>query len=162
MLPNVTPAAVVFGTMGWLGLEVELGTVLTASVIMGVCVDDTLHLITHYRMQCQKGLDPAAAVEDALANCGGAMTQTALVCGLGMLVFALSPFTPIARFAWLTFALLMVGLISDLVLTPAILLSPFHRVFTRANKFETASSSENPPKNHHAKEAVEATSGAMP
>jgi len=162
MLPNVTPAAVVFGTMGWLGLEVELGTVLTASVIMGVCVDDTLHLITHYRMQRQKGLDPAAAVEDALANCGGAMTQTALVCGLGMLVFALSPFTPIARFAWLTFALLMVGLISDLVLTPAILLSPFHRVFTRANKFETASSSENPPQDNHAKEEVEATSGAMP
>ena len=162
MLPNVTPAAVVFGTMGWLGLEVELGTVLTASVIMGVCVDDTLHLITHYRMQRQKGLDPAAAVEDALATCGGAMTQTALVCGLGMLVFALSPFTPIARFAWLTFALLMVGLISDLVLTPAILLSPFHRVFTRANKFETASSSENPPQDNHAKEAVEATSGAMP
>jgi len=132
MLPNVTPAAIVFGAMGWLGIEVELGTVLTASVIMGVCVDDTLHLITHYRMQRQKGLDPAASVEDALANCGGAMTQTAMVCGLGMLVFAFSPFTPIARFGWLTFALLMVGLISDLVLTPAILLSPFHRVFARS------------------------------
>jgi len=131
MLPNVTPAAVVFGAMGWLGIDVELGTVLTASVIMGVCVDDTLHLITHYRMQREKGLDPAAAVEDALSNCGGAMTQTALVCGLGMLVFALSPFTPISRFGWLTFALLMVGLVSDLILTPAILLSPFHRVFTR-------------------------------
>jgi predicted RND superfamily exporter protein len=131
MLPNVTPAAVVFGSMGWLGIEVELGTVLTASVIMGVCVDDTLHLITHYRIQRLKGLPTAAAVEDALANCGGAMTQTALVCGLGMLVFALSPFTPISRFGCLTFALLMVGLASDLVLTPAILLSPFHRVFTR-------------------------------
>ncbi|MFO0013674.1 MAG: efflux RND transporter permease subunit [Planctomycetota bacterium] len=150
MLPNVTPAAVVFGAMGWLGLEVELGTVLTASVIMGVCVDDTLHLITHYRMQRQKGQDPAEAVEDALANCGGAMTQTALVCGLGMLVFALSPFTPIARFAWLTFALLMIGLISDLILTPAILLSPFHRVFTR-NRASVPS---------HARAAAEAASGA--
>lgn len=90
------------------------------------------------------------------------MTQTALVCGLGMLVFALSPFTPIARFAWLTFALLMVGLISDLVLTPAILLSPFHRVFTKAKAIETAlSPSGNPSENKHAKEAVEATSGAM-
>lgn len=88
------------------------------------------------------------------------MTQTALVCGLGMLVFALSPFTPIARFAWLTFALLMVGLISDLVLTPAILLSPFHRVFTRASRFETASSGDS-FENNHAKEAVEGTSGVI-
>ncbi len=161
MLPNVTPAAVVFGTMGWLGVEVELGTVLTASVIMGVCVDDTLHLITHYRNQRQKGLDTAAAVEDALANSGGAMTQTALVCGLGMLVFALSPFTPIARFAWLTFALLMVGLISDLILTPAILLSPFHRVFTKANGSGPQTSSANLSKNNQSKEGVEATSGAI-
>ncbi len=164
MLPNVTPAAVVFGAMGWMGLEVELGTVLTASVIMGVCVDDTLHLITHYRLQRQKGLEPAAAVEDALANCGVAMTQTALVCGLGMLVFALSPFTPIARFAWLTFTLLMVGLISDLVLTPAILLSPFHRVFTRNNasrvkSSQTASSPSGAAQNNVVEEAVEATGG---
>lgn len=49
-----------------------------------------------------------------------------------MLVFALSPFTPIARFAWLTFSLLMVGLVSDLILTPAILLTPLHHVFYRS------------------------------
>ena len=134
MLPNVTPAACVFGTMGHLGWELELGTVLTASVIMGVCVDDTLHLISHFRMARQQGLDNRHAVEDALANCGGAMVHTALVCGLGMLVFVLSPFTPISRFAWLTFALLMVGLISDLVLTPAILLTPLHRVFWHGRK----------------------------
>lgn len=161
MLPNVTPAAVVFGAMGWLGLEVELGTVLTASVIMGVCVDDTLHLITHYRMQREKGLDPAAAVEDALANCGGAMTQTALVCGLGMLVFALSPFTPIARFAWLTFTLLMVGLISDLVLTPAILLSPFHCVFTRTETRPPRWQSPERPSSHGSEEVVDVPSRAM-
>ncbi len=131
MLPNVTPAAIVFGIMGWVGLEVELGTVLTASVMMGVCVDDTLHLVSHFRSLRSVGMSPAMAVEEALSNCGGAMLQTALVCGVGMLVFALSPFTPVSRFAWLTFSLLMIGVISDLVLTPAILLSPLHRAFYR-------------------------------
>lgn len=131
MIPNVTPAAVIFGAMGLMQWEVELGTVLTASVIMGVCVDDTLHLISHFRMAREKGLPQKLAVIDALANCGGAMVQTALVCGLGMLVFSLSPFIPVARFAWLTFSLLMVGLLSDLVLTPAVLLTPLHHVFYR-------------------------------
>ncbi|MFO1064394.1 MAG: MMPL family transporter, partial [Pirellulales bacterium] len=144
MIPNVTPAAVVFGIMGLAGLEVELGTVLTASVIMGVCVDDTLHLITHFRSLREKGLSPRYAVQEALANCGGAMSQTALVCGLGMLVFAASPFTPIARFAWLTFALLAVGVFSDLVLTPAILLSPLHRVFCKPPKIRPEPSTETP------------------
>ncbi len=131
MIPNVTPAAVVFGLMGWLGIEVELGTVLTASVMMGVCVDDTLHLLSHFRELRHQGLSPAEAVAGALRACGGAMLQTALVCGVGMLVFAFSPFTPVSRFAWLTFALLSIGAISDLILTPAILLSPLHRFFYR-------------------------------
>ncbi|MDX1927311.1 MAG: MMPL family transporter [Pirellulaceae bacterium] len=129
MLPNVSPAAIVFGTMGWCGLEVEIGTVLTASVMMGVCVDDTLHLVSHFRLLRRSGLEHRAAVSEALSNCGGAMVQTALVCGMGMLVFAFSPFTPVARFAWLTFALLMVGVVSDIVLTPAMLLSPLHHLF---------------------------------
>jgi predicted RND superfamily exporter protein len=129
MLPNLTPAAIVFGLMGWFGLNVEIGTVLTASVMMGVCVDDTLHLVSHFRQLRRKGLSHDAAVSEALSNCGGAMLQTALVCGLGMLVFSLSPFTPVARFAWLTFTLLMVGVVSDLMLTPAMLLSPLHHLF---------------------------------
>jgi predicted RND superfamily exporter protein len=97
--------------------------------MMGVCVDDTLHLVSHFRLLRRKGLEHRAAVSEALNNCGGAMLQTALVCGLGMLVFAFSPFTPVARFAWLTFALLMVGVASDIVLTPAMLLSPLHHLF---------------------------------
>lgn len=129
MIPNVTPAAIVFGTMGWIGMEIELGTVLTASVMMGVCVDNTLHLVTHYRSMLREGLDNRAAVLQAVSSCRGAMVHTSLVCGLGMLAFALSSFTPVARFAWLTFAMLSVGAISDLLVTPLILLSPLSRFF---------------------------------
>ncbi len=138
MLPNVTPAAIVFGLMGWLGLEVEIGTVLTASVMMGVCVDDTLHLVSHFRSLRRLGWSHSDAVNEALNNCGGAMLQTGLVCGVGMLVFALSPFVPVARFAWLTFALLMVGVASDIILTPAMLLSPLHHLFYWQRRREAA------------------------
>ncbi len=138
MIPNVTPAALVFGIMGWLGIEVELGTVLTASVMMGVCVDDTLHLLSHFRELRTQGLSPQAAVQTSLDECGGAMMQTALVCGVGMLVFSFSPFTPVARFAWLTFTLLTIGAMSDLILTPAMLLSPLNRLFYREPKKSVA------------------------
>ncbi len=138
MLPNVTPAAVVFGLMGWCGLEIEIGTVLTASVMMGVCVDDTLHLVSHFRSLRRRGWSHIDSVNEALNNCGGAMLQTGLVCGVGMLVFALSPFVPVARFAWLTFALLMVGVASDIILTPAMLLSPLHHLFYWQRRAEVA------------------------
>lgn len=134
MIPNVAPAAFVFGAMGWFGIEIELGTVLTASVMMGICVDDTLHLVSHFRSLRSSGLDPRAAVVESLKICSGAVLQTALVCGIGMLAFALSPFTPVARFAWLTFALLMVGALGDAAVTPALMLSPLNKFFYRDRK----------------------------
>jgi len=39
MLPNVWPVAVVFGLMSWFGVALDIGTMMTASVAMGVCVD---------------------------------------------------------------------------------------------------------------------------
>ncbi len=137
MIPNVAPAAFVFGAMGWLGIEIELGTVLTASVMMGICVDDTLHLVSHFRSLRSAGLDQRAAVIESLKICSGAVLQTALVCGVGMLAFAFSPFTPVARFAWLTFSLLMVGAVGDAAVTPALLLSPLNKFFFRPPKDDT-------------------------
>ncbi|HRX80019.1 MAG TPA: hypothetical protein P5307_13200, partial [Pirellulaceae bacterium] len=51
------------------------------------------------------------------------------ICGLGLLVFALSDFVPISRFAWVMFTMLISALLADLIVLPAILLSPFGIAF---------------------------------
>ena len=65
------------------------------------------------------------------------MTQTSLICGLVYLVFAFSPFIPTARFAWLMFAMLFAALATDVLLLPAILLSPLGRFFEQPKIAET-------------------------
>jgi hypothetical protein len=60
------------------------------------------------------------------------MLQTSLICGLGLLVFAASPFMPVARFAWLMFILLMAALVGDLLALPALLASPAGRLIHSA------------------------------
>ena len=57
------------------------------------------------------------------------MVQTSLIVGLGLLVYALSEFGPIQRFAWMMFSILMVALVSDLTVTPALLYSRWGRLF---------------------------------
>ena len=42
----VLPVAVVFGLMSWFGQVLDIGTMLTGSIAIGIAVDDTLHLIT--------------------------------------------------------------------------------------------------------------------
>ena len=122
MLPNVYPTVVVFGLMGWLQIPVDIGAMMTASVALGIAVDDTLHFLTWYRIESGNGHTPAEAVRLCFRHCARAMTQTTLICGLGMLVFSISGCVPTQRFAWLMLALLTTTLIGDLVFLPAMLM----------------------------------------
>jgi hypothetical protein len=62
MLPNLFPAAVVFGFMGHFAWKVDIGSMLTASSAMGIAVDDTVHFLTWFR----RGLDQAMSRHDAV------------------------------------------------------------------------------------------------
>ncbi len=129
MVPNIIPSLFVFGFMAWIGHRVEMGSMMTASVALGIAVDDTLHFITWFRRGLRQGNGRFRAVCFSYARCGRAMVQTSLICGLGLAVFALSPFVPISTFSWLMVVLLLAALLGDLVILPALLWSPMGWVF---------------------------------
>ena len=131
MAPNVFPIALFFGWLGWRGDAIDIGVVMTASVALGIAVDDTLHFLTFFQRGLAQRLGRRGAVEYALGHCGQAMVQTTISCGLGLLVFALSDFLPTSRFATSMAALLVLALAGDLILLPALLLSPLGALFTK-------------------------------
>jgi hypothetical protein len=57
--------------------------------------------------------------------------QATFICGLGLLVYALSDFVPTRQFAWMMLLLLGAALVGDLILLPALLLGPAGRTLTR-------------------------------
>jgi hypothetical protein len=57
------------------------------------------------------------------------MTQTTLIGGLGLAVFALSTFTPTQRFGVMMVTILAAALIGDLIFLPALLAGPLGRAF---------------------------------
>ncbi len=130
MACNVFPIVVAFGWMGLLQHPMDIGAVMTASVALGIAVDDTLHFLAFFR-RCinQPGATRYSAVLSAYHHCGPAMIQTSLSCGIGLLVFAFSDFVPTSRFAMLMAFLLFLALLGDLLLLPALLLSPAGKLF---------------------------------
>jgi predicted RND superfamily exporter protein len=134
MIPNMFPVVVIFGIMGWTGILVDIGAMMTASVALGVAVDDTVHYLTWYRFGLDKGLDRKGAVMLAYERCATAMTQTTLIGGLGLAVFAFSTFTPTQRFGMLMLTLLFAALVGDLIFLPAILTGPVGRFFRGRRK----------------------------
>ncbi len=121
MLPNVFPIAVVFGIVSWVGIPVDIGTMITASVALGIAIDGTLHLLAWFQDGIRKGLSRNEAVEKALQHCGPAMWQTSASISLGIVMLAGADLLLISRFGILMASLVMVALFADVVLLPAML-----------------------------------------
>jgi predicted RND superfamily exporter protein len=131
MIPNIFPCVLVFGAMGFWNISVDMGSMMTASVAMGIAVDGTLHFLTWFQNGLKQGLDRQDSVFFAFRNCGTALIQSTVICGFGMLVFGVSEFIPIARFAVLLCILLIVSLIGDIIVFPAVLYSPLGKFFNK-------------------------------
>lgn len=132
MIPNIFPVVVVFGFMAWAGILVDVGTMMTASVALGVAVDDTMHYLTWFSEGIGTGLTPKEAARNAYRRCAPAMTQSTLIAGLGLFSFAFSTFVPTQRFGVLMLAILFTASFGDLIFLPALLTcKPFGRFFLK-------------------------------
>lgn len=129
MLPNVLPILVVFGGMGWLGIDVDVGSMMTASIALGVAVDDTIHYLNWFREELDQLGDRKQAILAAYRHCATPTLQAAVISGLGLSIFALSTFTPTQRFGVLMLVILWLGAIAELIYFPALLAGPLGLVF---------------------------------
>jgi len=126
------PMLIVFGVMGLTGIVVDVGSVMTPCVALGVTVDDVIHFVLWFR----KGIARGRSVEDAVVlaydACGRAMYQSWGVIGLGLSAFALSSFVPTFRFGAIMIALLTAGLAGNLIFLPALLAGPLGHWIARS------------------------------
>ncbi|MEZ6127635.1 MAG: MMPL family transporter [Planctomycetaceae bacterium] len=132
MLPNLMPVLLVFGLLSWMRLKVDIGTMITASVALGIAVDGTLHLLTWFQDLVRKGHPVDVAVGKALEHCGPAMWQTSAAIGLGMLALMPAELLLVSRFGWIMAALVFAALTADIVFLPALLGGTLGRLIQRA------------------------------
>ncbi len=121
MIPNVTPILLVFGTLGWLNIPTDIGTMMTGSIALGIAVDGTFHFLTCYRRLYDQTGNSVYATRVALETTGPPIVQATVITGLGMLALGLSNFGPTVRFGLLMTTSLFVALIGDLILLPCLL-----------------------------------------
>ena len=141
MVPNLMPVGVVFGLISWCGLSVDIGTMITASVVLGIAVDGTLHLLTWFRKGIENGLERNQAVSEALGHCGPAMWQTSFAVGTGLMMLYPADLLLISRFGWLMATLIGAALVADIIFLPALLAGPLGSLIENT----TRSSDSNTP-----------------
>ncbi len=129
MIPNIMPITVVFGAISWMGQRVDVGTMITASIALGIAVDGTLHYLTWVQLGMRLGQSRRQSIINALVHCGPAMWQTSLAVALGLLVLVPAELLLISRFGWLMAAMIGVALLGDIVLMPQLLAGPLGYLF---------------------------------
>lgn len=124
MIPNVFPIIFLFGIMGWMDRPVDIGSIMTASVALGIAVDGTFHFLASYRREFTLLGDRFEAIRQTYRHCGRALVQTSLICAAGLSVYTTSGFLPARNFAGMLLMLLVIAALSDLIILPALLGSP--------------------------------------
>ncbi len=121
LLPNILPVLLVVGLMGWIGINIDIGVAIAGAIIIGVAVDDTIHFLVKYFDARKRGLNLAQSFDEVLHYAGKAILFTTIILSISFSIFAFSSFTPNQNFGIVTASALIIALIVDMLLLPALL-----------------------------------------
>ena len=121
IIPNVSPILIVIGTMGWLGLKLNMATAMLASVSMGLAVDFSIHYLYRFRHELRSGQDFESAIRRAHGTVGLAIILANLALIAGFMVLTLSEFVPTVQFGYLVTIVMLGGLTANLMVLPILL-----------------------------------------
>ena len=120
--PNVIPLLAAFALMAVAGITLDAGTVMVASIALGIAVDDTVHLLVAISRE-DKNAPVADRLRHALEHVGPAMVLTTVAACIGFFALMTSAFVPIRFFGLLSGTAMIVALAAGLWLVPALLVS---------------------------------------
>ncbi len=123
IIPNLLPAALILGAMGWLGIPLDMMTITIAAITIGIAVDDTIHYIHRFIKEFEKDKNYQAAMNRCHGSIGRAMYYTSVTIIIGFSILVLSNFIPTIYFGLFTGAGMLVALLAALTLLPQLLIT---------------------------------------
>ena len=124
LIPNIVPLIITAGIMGFAGIPLKPSTILIFSIAFGIASDQTIYFLTRYRQELRTtNWTISQIVSDTIKETGLSMIYVALILFFGFGIFTASSFGGTVALGLLLSITLLVALISNLTLLPALLLS---------------------------------------
>ena len=124
LIPNIIPLALTAGIMGFAGIPLKPSTILIFSIAFGIASDQTIYFLTRYRQELRNTKwTISQIVTDTIKETGLSMIYVAMILFFGFGIFAASTFGGTVALGILLSITLLLALISNLTLLPALLLS---------------------------------------
>ena len=121
LLTNTIPVGLVIAAAGYANVPLNSITIMVAAISLGICVDNSIHFITHWREERRRGATAPAAVLTTLRLKGRPIIFTSVILIALFSVFWLSSFPPVVHFGLLSAFAFLTALIAVLLFLPAML-----------------------------------------
>ena len=121
-IPIVAAITILFGIMGLTGISLNIATVLVASVALGIGIDYSIHVISHFNHTYEATNDLDKALEEAVVISGKAILINVISVSAGFLVLVFSKMVPLQYFGILIAISMFSSSFGALTLLPAILI----------------------------------------
>lgn len=118
LIPNLTPAFVIGGIMGFAGVPIDTSTVLIMPMILGLAVDDTIHFINHSKLEFLRTRNYRESILRSIRSVGVALIFTTLVLSANFLTYLTSDVKFYFFLGILAVSGMVSALIADFFITP--------------------------------------------
>jgi predicted RND superfamily exporter protein len=109
--------------MGFAGMSLDVGKAMLAAIVLGIAVDDSIHLLFRYNQERRKGIGSAVAIREAVIQVGRPVITTSLALALGFLTLTLSAWGTISSFGFFVSIAMVAALVAALLVLPAIIVT---------------------------------------
>jgi predicted RND superfamily exporter protein len=127
MIPTMLPVVVLLGSMGLMGLSLDVGRAMIAAVIIGIGVDDTVHLLSHFKSRRMTGSTAPEAIRHAVLFVGRPVITSSVALAVGFLSLMTSSWQTVSSFGFFVGIGILGALVADLFVFPALVVAVARR-----------------------------------
>lgn len=133
MIPNIIPLLFTAGIMGYFQIPLKPSTLLVFGIALGITVDNAILFLAKYRQELkQHSWDIKYSILQSLRETGLGIFYTSVILFFGFIMFVFSQFGGTKGLGLLVSITILVGMATNLIILPSLLLSLERRVITKS------------------------------
>jgi len=121
IIPLAFSLIINFGLMGHLGIKLDVGTAMVASIAIGIGVDYTIHFLHSYHQNRRENDDLYQVTRETLSSTGKAIIFNAISVSAGFLVLLFSNFYPLVYLGLLIAVTMFTSSLAAMTILPLLL-----------------------------------------
>lgn len=121
LIPNLFPLFIAAAILGFTGISLEAGVAIAFTIIFGIAIDDTIHLLSKFKLTISKGIEKEVAIRITLEETGKAICLTSIILFFGFFSMVFSSNPPVVTVGILISSTLVSAFFCDILIIPILL-----------------------------------------